>query len=104
MQVRHHARAAVWLDDPTPDGCQAIYALAAQAARTHNDILELVVMVCSQMATDMATRAGFRIRTTAPIYLSKGGVPWEGSPPNIEFQLTDIDGIFFDDGEALALC
>jgi hypothetical protein len=104
MQVRHHGRAAVWLDDPTPDACQAVYSLAAQAARTHSEILELVIMGSSQTMADAAARAGFKVRMTAPVYLLKARAPWQGSAPSIEFQLTDIDGIFFDDGEALALC
>lgn len=104
MQVRHHLRAAVWLDNPTPTSFQAIYALAAQAARTHRDSLELVVMGSSREAADAATGAGFRIRATAPINLLKPGEPWQGAPPNVEYQMTDMDGIFFDDGGPLALC
>jgi hypothetical protein len=104
MQVRHHVRAAVWLDDPTPEACRAIYALAAQAARTHSELLELVVTGTSQTSADAANLAGFHIRSTAPIYVLKRGEPWQGSAADIEFQITDVDGIFFDDGEALALC
>jgi hypothetical protein len=104
MQVRHHARLSVWLQDSTVETRRIAYSLALRAARSHRDVIELVVMGSTQVAVEAAAGSGFRIRNTTPVFFRARNGLWHDRSPPIQFQLCDLDATFFDDGGTLALC
>jgi hypothetical protein len=104
MKVRHHARLSLWLEEPTPEARRNAYVLAQRAARTHPDVLELVVMGSTPMAAQAAVAAGFRIRTRSAVRFLDPDNLWRDRVSSTEFQLCDLDAIFFDEGGPLALC
>jgi hypothetical protein len=104
MSVRYHARLSLWLQESTPDDRKMAYALAAKAALAQGDALELALTGSTPEAADAAVASGFRIRSRSPLYFLGRHPVWRGLTPRIQFQMCDLDGIFFDDGGTLTLC
>jgi hypothetical protein len=102
--VRHQARLAAWLDDPTPPLMQIVYVLAQRAAREHRGVYELSTTGTTESSASASTAAGLRIRRTAPVHLLSRRGLWTEASPGIEFQVTDSDAVFLDDGGVQFLC
>jgi len=102
--VRHQARLAVWIDDPSTETHRIVYSLAQQAAREMPDAFEIVVMGSGPTIAAAAVAAGFRVRKKDDVVLKDVTGIWPSGPPELEFQSCDSDGIVLDDGEASFMC
>lgn len=96
--LRGQARlAGVWLCDPDPEGWQAAFGLAQQAATRLEGANEIVAAGTEGPSEQAAVRSGLRIIGHTPIYLLNKKKKL-ALPPGFQFQLSDDDGFFLDPG------
>jgi hypothetical protein len=104
-RVGHQARlAGIWLDADEQARRHIVYVLAQGAARMLTGVYELSVSGSTAEAADAAVAAGFRIRATADVYQFIRRSLHDPTAIDFEFQLSDFDGVFFDEAAAPFLC
>jgi hypothetical protein len=94
--VRHQARVAgIWLHSPNRESWKNCFALSQQAAALFPEACEVAARGAQSTSSDAAAASGFRLRSGPSVYLldRKGKFPRD-----FEFQMTDDDLCFFDDG------
>jgi hypothetical protein len=105
FQVQRLLRlAGVWHERSDLAARDAMYALAQQAAQGMEGVFELSAMGSGEESARAAETAGLRIRTREPVFQSTGRKRPECPALDVEFQLSDFDGVFSSDDREPFLC
>jgi hypothetical protein len=91
----------IWLNHHSPEGLQAAYGLAQEAARKIASALEITAVGSTPVSAKAADSAGLRIRSYRPVYLLRRN----GNLPSVpfEFQAADNDAVFLSEGRPVFL-
>jgi hypothetical protein len=94
--IRRQARVAgIWLDSPDREAWKHCFTLSQEAAALFPEACEVVVRGTRSTSSDAAAASGFRLHSGPSVYLldRKGKFPRD-----FDFQMTDDDLCFLDDG------
>lgn len=92
--VRKEARIAEsWVDSPSVENWQALFALAAQAAKTHKEAADLLAVASLDVEIQALKQAGFRLSgTTIPRASLRNG----RLPSTVRYQMVDGDAAYLN--------
>jgi hypothetical protein len=104
LMNRQARLAGVWHHASDPAARQAIYELAQVAALDQDTAVEMCAMGSGDESARDAVAAGLRIRARRSVYRSTNRKQPDCNAIDLQYQLSDFDGVFFGDDESPFLC